>query len=109
MLDSDLFKRMSEAKILVVGDVMLDRYWYGDSQRISPEAPVPVVKVGDAEDKVGGAANVARNLAHLDTNVTLMGIVGEDDNAVLMQRMLDQDDRNRTPIEWYTTACHTFI
>lgn len=67
---------------------MLDRYWQGDSQRISPEAPVPVVKIVDRSDKVGGAANVARNIAHLDGQVTLMGIVGDDENAQLLESML---------------------
>ena len=55
----------SQARILVVGDVMLDRYWFGDASRISPEAPVPVVKVERSEERPGGAANVARNCADL--------------------------------------------
>jgi bifunctional ADP-heptose synthase (sugar kinase/adenylyltransferase) len=53
--------RISAARVLVVGDVMLDRYWFGDVNRISPEAPVPVVHVQRKEDRLGGAANVARN------------------------------------------------
>lgn len=59
-MDLALLKNLSHAKVLVVGDVMLDRYWHGDSGRISPEAPVPVVKVNQLEDKAGGAANVAK-------------------------------------------------
>lgn len=88
MLDISFFKHMSEKKILVVGDVMLDRYWLGDSQRISPEAPVPVVNIAESEDKVGGAANVARNIAHLDGQVALMGIIGNDDNADILESIL---------------------
>lgn len=92
MFDISVFNHLSDKKILVIGDVMLDRYWQGDSQRISPEAPVPVVKISTHEDKVGGAANVARNIAHLDGKVTLMGIVGEDENATLMEAMLSQEN-----------------
>ena len=60
------------AKILVVGDVMLDRYWFGDVERISPEAPVPVLKVERIEERPGGAANVARNIAALGAQATLL-------------------------------------
>lgn len=69
----------SSARVLVVGDLMLDRYWFGDVNRISPEAPVPVVRVIRTEDRLGGAANVARNAAALGARTTLMGIVGEDE------------------------------
>jgi len=69
------------AKILVVGDVMLDRYWMGDSNRISPEAPVPIVKVGNVEDRPGGAANVALNLAALGASAKLLGLTGNDEAA----------------------------
>lgn len=92
MFDISVFNHLSDKKILVIGDVMLDRYWQGDSQRISPEAPVPVVKISSNDDKVGGAANVARNIAHLDGKVTLMGIVGDDENAALMEAMLSQEN-----------------
>lgn len=68
-----------QAQVLVVGDVMLDRYWYGGTSRISPEAPVPVVKVSNIEDRPGGAGNVALNIAALGAGVTLSGIVGSDE------------------------------
>ncbi|MFC1602626.1 bifunctional D-glycero-beta-D-manno-heptose-7-phosphate kinase/D-glycero-beta-D-manno-heptose 1-phosphate adenylyltransferase HldE [Pseudomonadota bacterium] len=68
-----------QARILVVGDVMLDRYWHGSTHRISPEAPVPVVHVGENEERPGGAGNVALNIAVLGGQVTLMGLVGEDE------------------------------
>jgi D-beta-D-heptose 7-phosphate kinase/D-beta-D-heptose 1-phosphate adenosyltransferase len=69
------------AKILVVGDVMLDRYWSGDSNRISPEAPVPIVKVANVEDRPGGAANVALNIAALGASAKLLGLTGKDEAA----------------------------
>lgn len=71
----------SKASVLVIGDVMLDRYWFGDTARISPEAPVPVVKVDHTDDRLGGAANVALNIAALGAKVTLLGVAGNDENA----------------------------
>lgn len=68
-----------QARVLVVGDVMLDRYWHGKATRISPEAPVPVVRVGNREDRPGGAGNVALNIAALGAAASLVGIVGEDE------------------------------
>ncbi len=91
-MDLSRLQHLSDAKVLVVGDVMLDRYWHGDTGRISPEAPVPVVKVSKLEDKAGGAANVAKNIAHLDGQVTLLGLVGEDEHAITLTRLL-QDER----------------
>lgn len=80
----------SQAKILVVGDVMLDQYWTGRAGRISPEAPVPVVKVADEEVRAGGAANVALNIAALGAQAHLMGVVGEDEHARQLQGLLDE-------------------
>lgn len=91
MFDLSIFSQFSNNNILVVGDVMLDRYWTGDSQRISPEAPVPVVKISELDDKVGGAANVARNIAHLDGKVTLMGIIGQDENGERLTQLLEEE------------------
>jgi len=71
--------RAREIKILVIGDVMLDRYWFGEVERISPEAPVPVVRVARREDRLGGAANVARNIVALGAGAALMGLVGNDE------------------------------
>lgn len=70
---------LSDVSILVVGDIMLDRYWFGQVDRISPEAPVPVVKIERSEDRLGGAANVARNIASLGASVTLIGMIGTDE------------------------------
>ncbi|KXS37127.1 MAG: D-beta-D-heptose 7-phosphate kinase / D-beta-D-heptose 1-phosphate adenosyltransferase [Halomonadaceae bacterium T82-2] len=83
---------LEQARLLVVGDVMLDRYWHGGTSRISPEAPVPVVRVGEAEDRPGGAANVALNIASLGGHAALAGLVGDDDNARLLTRCLDTCD-----------------
>lgn len=69
----------SQCRISVVGDVMLDRYWQGQAGRISPEAPVPVVKMGFEENRLGGAANVALNLSVLGASVNLMGLIGDDE------------------------------
>lgn len=69
----------SRARLLVVGDLMLDRYWFGDVQRISPEAPVPVVRVTRTDERLGGAANVAFNAAALGVHATLVGAVGDDE------------------------------
>lgn len=77
-----------QGRVLVVGDLMLDRYWHGETSRISPEAPVPVVAVRDAEERPGGAGNVALNIAALRTRVTVMGLTGADEAAdVLAQRL----------------------
>ncbi|MEY3202300.1 MAG: D-glycero-beta-D-manno-heptose-7-phosphate kinase [Pseudomonadota bacterium] len=79
------------ARILVVGDVMLDRYWFGDVSRISPEAPVPVVKVERAEERPGGAANVARNAASLGAQVSLVSCVGDDEAGEALARLMAAD------------------
>jgi rfaE bifunctional protein kinase chain/domain len=70
---------LAAARVLVVGDVMLDRYWFGDVSRISPEAPVPVVRVTNTDERPGGAANVARNIAALGAKVMLLSVTGADD------------------------------
>lgn len=77
------------ARVLIVGDVMLDRYWFGDVHRISPEAPVPVVKVERSDERLGGAANVARNAAALGAQVTLLSVVGDDEPGNLIRSLLE--------------------
>lgn len=79
---------VQHARVLVVGDVMLDRYWFGDVDRISPEAPVPVVRVRDRDERLGGAANVARNIRSLGATVSLLGVVGDDEAGVEVRRLL---------------------
>lgn len=78
----------SLAKVLVVGDLMLDRYWQGPAARISPEAPVPVVRVDEAEERPGGAANVALNMTSLGVTVQLGGLVGDDEAGRSLQEQL---------------------
>ena len=75
-------------RILVVGDVMLDRYWFGEVSRISPEAPVPVVKVDRVEERPGGAGNVARNCAALGARVSLLSVVGADEAGHSLARLM---------------------
>ncbi len=79
------------ARVLVVGDVMLDRYWFGDVSRISPEAPVPIVKVDRVEDRPGGAANVARNAAALGAKAALLSVVGRDEPGRSLQQLLRRE------------------
>ncbi len=79
---------LSATRLLIVGDVMLDRYWFGDVSRISPEAPVPVVKVDHSEERPGGAANVARNAAALGAQVGLLSVVGDDEAGASLKRLM---------------------
>jgi D-beta-D-heptose 7-phosphate kinase/D-beta-D-heptose 1-phosphate adenosyltransferase len=84
----------SQASILVIGDVMLDRYWFGDAGRISPEAPVPVVNIKQVDDRPGGAGNVALNIAALGAKVILMGITGNDEPARILSEQLSANGVN---------------
>ena len=79
----------SSASVIVAGDVMLDRYWFGDSTRISPEAPVPVVRVQRTGDVAGGAANVAINAVNLGAHVSLLSVVGDDQDGRALQALLE--------------------
>lgn len=98
----------AQARVLVVGDVMLDRYWFGDVSRISPEAPVPVVKVERTEERPGGAANVARNIAALGAQTVLLSVVGADEagrslagllSAASIQASLHEDAQFNTTVK----------
>ena len=90
-MNGSLLEKIAQVRLLVVGDVMLDRYWFGDVSRISPEAPVPVVKIDRSEDRPGGAANVARNAAALGAKVTLLSVVGEDEPGRRLRELLRQE------------------
>jgi len=85
-----MLPKFSDARVLVVGDVMLDRYWFGDVHRISPEAPVPVLKVDRVDERPGGAANVARNIASLGAHATLLSVVGDDEAGSCLEKLLAQ-------------------
>lgn len=89
MADATTRVDFSNARILVAGDLMLDRYWFGDVQRISPEAPVPVVHVTRSEERLGGAANVAYNAAVLGVRTTLAGVVGDDEPGRSIEALAD--------------------
>ncbi len=84
-----LIEKIAQARVLVVGDAMLDRYWYGGVERISPEAPVPVVAVTGVEERPGGAANVASNVTALGAHCTLMAVTGDDTDADCLATMLE--------------------
>ena len=83
-------ERLARARVLVVGDAMLDRYWFGAVDRISPEAPVPVVRVNREEERLGGAANVALNVKTLGAQATLLTVVGNDEPARKLQELLEE-------------------
>jgi D-glycero-beta-D-manno-heptose-7-phosphate kinase len=82
---------VARTRLLVVGDVMLDRYWFGDVERISPEAPVPVVRIGRSEERPGGAANVARNATALGAQAMLLSVTGDDEPGQTLARLLARD------------------
>lgn len=84
----DWLKRLAAARVLVVGDVMLDRYWFGDVERISPEAPVPVARIQKTDERAGGAANVACNIAALGGQAHLLAVVGDDEAGSALERLL---------------------
>ena len=81
-------ERLNQAHVLVVGDVMLDRYWYGAVDRISPEAPVPVVRITHEEERNGGAANVAYNLVTLGAQASLLTVVGDDEASHKLEALV---------------------
>ena len=85
-----LLEKLQRARVLVVGDAMLDRYLFGDVERISPEAPVPVVRVTREEARLGGAANVALNVKAVGAHATLITVVGKDEPAVKLQQLLQE-------------------
>jgi D-beta-D-heptose 7-phosphate kinase/D-beta-D-heptose 1-phosphate adenosyltransferase len=92
--------KFSDAKVLVIGDVMLDRFWRGVATRISPEAPVPVVKVASVDDRPGGAGNVAINLAALGVETTLSGLVGDDEHAKQLRSAVEEKG-----VRWSVMPC----
>ena len=83
-------QHLAAARVLVVGDAMLDRYWFGAVERISPEAPVPVVRIEREEERLGGAANVALNVQTLGARATLLTVVGDDEPAKRLRALLEQ-------------------
>ncbi len=107
-----LLERMRERRIVVVGDVMLDRYLVGDTERLSPEAPVPVVTVRDTRSALGGAANVAANVAAIGATALLTGVVGDDENAGTIRAELAArqiDDRHLVGVAGRPTTTKTRV
>jgi rfaE bifunctional protein kinase chain/domain len=85
-----LFSQFSKMKVAVIGDVMLDTYWWGNVERISPEAPVPVVAVSKREQRIGGAGNVALNVKALEASVALLTILGDDEDGIQLKKLLQE-------------------
>lgn len=85
-----LFSQFSKMKVAVIGDVMLDTYWWGNVERISPEAPVPVVAVSKREQRIGGAGNVALNVQALEASVALLTILGDDEDGIQLKKLLQE-------------------
>src|SRR6185312_5445074 len=85
-----LFSQFSKMKVAVIGDVMLDTYWWGNVERISPEAPVPVVAVSKREQRIGGAGNVALNVQALGASVSLLTILGDDEDGYQLKKLLEE-------------------
>lgn len=87
-----LFSGFKKMKVAVIGDVMLDTYWWGEVERISPEAPVPVVAVDRKEKRIGGAGNVALNIQSLDASVALLTILGDDEDGIQLKQLLQDNN-----------------
>jgi D-glycero-beta-D-manno-heptose-7-phosphate kinase len=107
--------QLSKARVLVVGDPMLDRYWHGSVERISPEAPVPVVKVAREEERIGAAANVAYNVVSLGAQASFLGVVGDDEPGHRLEALLREtgiashlkrDPRLRTTVKLRVIGRH---
>src|SRR3978361_1421920 len=89
-----LFQNFSNCKVGVLGDVMLDTYWWGHVERISPEAPVPIVALDKKEYRIGGAGNVALNLACLDAQVSVISMIGDDDDGITLKKLFEKNQIN---------------
>ena len=101
-----IISKFSKAKILIIGDLILDEYVWGDVERISPEAPVPVVWANKSTFLPGGAANVASNIRSLGANVNIVGIVGKDERAHILLselKVLVSDRALSITLKWYAT------
>ena len=86
----DIFKRIEKLKVGIIGDIMLDTYWWGHVERISPEAPVPVVAVDKRELRLGGAGNVALNIKALNAHCSLLSVIGNDEDGLQLKKILKE-------------------
>ena len=87
----EIISQFPKKNILVIGDLILDKYLWGEVERISPEAPVPIVDVKEEILKLGGACNVAWNISKLDGNVFIVGVIGDDENGKILKNMLEEN------------------
>ncbi|MBT3737621.1 MAG: D-glycero-beta-D-manno-heptose-7-phosphate kinase, partial [Candidatus Marinimicrobia bacterium] len=95
---NEINSEFSKKKILVIGDLMLDSYLWGSSERISPEAPVPIIQVNKVEHNLGGAANVALNLSSLGCEVLLVGLIGSDVEGEILKKLLYKNNIDFTSL-----------
>jgi len=112
MDNNQLFESFKQKRILIIGDVMVDAYLYGRVSRISPEAPVPIVNFQKSEERLGGAANVALNVASLGATPILMSVIGKDDAAKTIFKLLDKNDLSKEGLidsEGRTTTIKTRV
>src|ERR1051325_5846391 len=107
MNTNDIFNAFNKLKVLVIGDVMIDAYYWGKVERISPEAPVPIVAVEKKENRLGGAANVAINIQALGATPVLCSVVGHDENADLLFQLLQEQGLSRDGILQSTSRTTT--
>ncbi|MEO6330358.1 MAG: PfkB family carbohydrate kinase [Ginsengibacter sp.] len=101
MMNIDLdkiFQDIAALKVVVIGDVMLDTYWWGHVERISPEAPVPIVSVDKREQRIGGAGNVAYNVQALGASVSVISVLGNDDAGTILKQLLEKNNIDTTYI-----------
>ncbi len=103
----DLFRQFTQIKVGVVGDIMLDTYWWGKVDRVSPEAPVPIVAVSKKEKRIGGSGNVALNLRALGAHVSVLSVLGDDEDAWQLLQLLDDSEINREYIVKSTSRITT--
>ena len=104
---TSLFEQMDDLHVVIVGDVMLDNYWWGDVERISPEAPVPVVAIKKRESRLGGAANVALNCRALGAKVTLASVVGRDNDGELLTQLANSAGIDTSLLQYSTQRTTT--
>lgn len=99
---TEIFEKINQLKVVVIGDLMLDQYIFGKVDRISPEAPVPVLRIGHKESRLGGAANVAFNCKSLGAEVSIASVIGDDENGHALKALLEQEGINTDLVHFST-------
>jgi rfaE bifunctional protein kinase chain/domain len=87
------FKSFSDKKVMIIGDIMIDAYIFGEVERISPEAPVPVLNVAEREYRLGGAGNVAKNIRSLGATPIMCSVIGNDENAIILRSLMTKKNK----------------